>query len=158
MRPSTLSAAVDLIHPRRTAWQPGSVNRAGGPPIGVDERTRPQDDGRYFQHLLTVDLDSTPDVRAAAKLDGVRALALFIRDAMENDAYQPGSGETAVVLLTDADLARGEWTGERSTTRRRGRSTCTRSTCRSGRSTTTTPSTTTRRTPASRSGGTCTAR
>jgi hypothetical protein len=39
-------------------------------------------------------------------------LALFIREAMENDAYLPGSGETAVMLLTDADLARGEWTGE----------------------------------------------
>ena len=103
---------VYLMHARDEPWRPGSVNRAGGPPIGVDEQTRPRHDGRYLQHLLTVDLDRAPDVRAAAKLDGVRALALFIRDALDNDAYEPGNGETAVVLLTDADLARGGWTGE----------------------------------------------
>lgn len=112
--PSDDLVRVYLIDARTKPWKPGAVNRAGGPPIGVDEHTRPRHGDAYMHHLITVDLDETPEARTAAGIpDDVRAAAVFIRDARDNDAFEPGSGETAVRLLTAADLARGEWRGPR---------------------------------------------
>jgi hypothetical protein len=111
--PDDQMVRIYLIHPTGKPWELGAVCRAGGPPIGVDPDTRPRAaGGGYKQHLLTVDLDAAPAARAAAKLDGVRALALFIDDAASNDAFLEDNTETAVLLLSDADFARGEWTGE----------------------------------------------
>lgn len=110
-RPTDALVRVDLIEPLPRAYRPGSVRRAGGAPIGVDERTRPRWRDGFMAHLLTVDLDDAPQLRAVADLAGVRALALFISDAAGNEAFQAGTGETALVRLSDADLAKGEWTG-----------------------------------------------
>jgi hypothetical protein len=111
-RPDDEMVRVQLMRAGKKPWLPGTVRRAGGPPIGVTERTRPKHDDGYLQHLITVDLAETPELRTVDELAGVRAVAVFIRDAMENDAFEPDSGETAVVLLTDDDIARGEWPGE----------------------------------------------
>jgi hypothetical protein len=110
-RPGDRLVRVDLIEPLPRAYRPGSIRRAGGTPIGVDEHSRPRWRDRYMAHLLTVDLDDVPHLRAVADLAGVRALALFVSDAADNEAFQAGTPETALVRLTDADLAKGEWTG-----------------------------------------------
>jgi hypothetical protein len=111
-RPDDEMVRIHLLHARKKPWRPGSVRRVGGPPIGLTEQTRPHHEGGYMQHLITVDLADAPELRKVNRLAGVRAVAVFIRDAMDNDAYEPNSGETAVVRLTDGDLVHGEWTGE----------------------------------------------
>jgi hypothetical protein len=60
--------------------------RAGGRPIGVDEHSRPRYRGRFMQHLITIDLDEAPRVRARTGLADARALAVFIGDA-DDTAY-----------------------------------------------------------------------
>jgi predicted DNA-binding WGR domain protein len=91
--------------------KPG-VMRAGGPPIGLTEKTRPKYGDAFMHHLLTLDLDVIPELRTQHKvLAKARAVALFISDAMNNDAFDKGTKETSVVTLGAKDLARGEWTG-----------------------------------------------
>jgi predicted DNA-binding WGR domain protein len=91
--------------------RPG-VMRAGGPPIGVTEETRPRYDGAFMHHLVTLDLDEVPELRKQHEaLAKARAVALFISDAMNNDAFDEDTNETAVVVLGAKDIARGEWTG-----------------------------------------------
>ncbi|WP_327003913.1 hypothetical protein OHA72_54170 [Dactylosporangium sp. NBC_01737] len=106
-RPGDTLVRVDLIEPLPRAYRPGSIRRAGGAPIGVDEHTRPRWRDGFMAHLITVDLDDVPQLR----VPGVRALALFISNATDNEAFQAGTPETELVRLTDADLAKGEWTG-----------------------------------------------
>ena len=74
---------VYLIEPRSRPYRPGSLRRSGGAPIGVDEHSRPRFEGRFMQHLLTVDLDDVPELRAIADLAHARAIALFISDAAD---------------------------------------------------------------------------
>src|SRR5690349_6707471 len=102
---------IHLIKERKKAYPPGSIRRAGGRPIGVDENTRPRRRGQFMQHLLTIDLDEVPQVRVLAGLADARALAVFISDADDNHAWSPATDETAVLALTEHDLARGEWGG-----------------------------------------------
>jgi hypothetical protein len=108
---------IYLISPQQRPYPPGSLRRAGGPPIGVDHHTRPRYLGTYMQHLLTIDLNDVPEIRTIGDLAGARALALFIADADTNEAFMiepftSGTSQTALVPLTDADLTHGEWTGE----------------------------------------------
>lgn len=92
-------------------WTKGSVNRAGGPPIGVAKR--PEYDGKPMQHLVTIDLAAMPEVKATHnKLAKARAVALFISDAMENEAFDEDTKETRVLILSDADIAKGEISGD----------------------------------------------
>jgi hypothetical protein len=111
-RPDDEMLRVYIMRSREEPWRPDSVSRAGGPPIGVTEQTRPRYKNGYMQHLITIDLAETPELRTADGLAGARAVAVFVRDAMENDAFIPESGETAVMLLSDDDVARGGWIGE----------------------------------------------
>jgi predicted DNA-binding WGR domain protein len=90
--------------------QPGLM-RAGGPPTGVTEATRPKYHGAFMHHLITLDLDVMPELRQHKRLARARAGALFISDAMDNDAFDEDTQETAVVVLTAKDLERGAWSG-----------------------------------------------
>jgi hypothetical protein len=102
---------VYLIEERRQPYAPGSIRRAGGAPIGVDERTRPRYNGEFMHHLVTIDLDEVPEVRAICAFAHARAVAVFISHAMDNCAWNHDNQETAVVALTEGDLALGEWNG-----------------------------------------------
>lgn len=90
--------------------KPGLMH-AGGAPIGVTEATRPRYGDAFMHHLITVDLEAMPELRTHKALAQARAVAVFISDAMNNDAFDDGTQETAVVVLTAADVARGAWTG-----------------------------------------------
>jgi hypothetical protein len=110
--PSAALERVYFIVPHEGAPPPGLVRRAGGPPIGVDERTRPALDGAFMHHLVTLDLDEVPELRRAAGLADARAVALFVSDHGDHDAVEPGSDEVAVVALSDSDVRdKGEWRG-----------------------------------------------
>lgn len=83
---------------------PDQISRVGGLPIGVDATAWPRRDGAPMVHVLTVDLEQHPFYQP----DGVRALALFISSPRDHEAYQPRNDYTRVVLLSEADLKKGE--------------------------------------------------
>jgi len=95
---------------------PGDVSRAGGVPIGVSDKTRPRhgDDEDFMEHLLTIDLDQAPELRKLKALKKARAVALFISDAEDNEAFDDDTDETTVVVLSEAEIAKnGAWKGEK---------------------------------------------
>lgn len=85
------------------------LNRIGGSPIGVDWESWPckdDDEDLPMHHLFTLDLASAPRLQARVGA-GVRAVALFVYEPDRNEAWQPFSGDSALVLLSEQDLARG---------------------------------------------------
>lgn len=83
---------------------PRDIDRVGGLPIGVDAATWPRRGGAPMHHVLTIDLEHHPTFQPR----GVRALALFVSSPMEHEAFTPRNDHTRVLLLSDADLAKGE--------------------------------------------------
>lgn len=88
------------------------VSRAGGAPIGVTAKTRPRYRGAPMHHLITLDLEAMPELRARKRLAKARAIAVFISNWEDNEAFDKRTQETKVVVLSAADVKRGEWTGE----------------------------------------------
>lgn len=84
----------------------GSVARVGGDPTGVSNLNWPRLNGRPMDHLLTLDLEQMPVLRTGPLADA-RAVSLFIGDRIDNEAFSPGTEETAIVLLSEADVNRG---------------------------------------------------
>jgi hypothetical protein len=87
------------------------VSRIGGAPVGVSAAAWPRrgkgKDAR-MEHLLTL---AAADLPGAALPDGAAAVALFVRNRDHNDATSPDTDETAVLLLSEDDLAGGDWAG-----------------------------------------------
>jgi hypothetical protein len=86
---------------------PDSVARIGGKPIGITPDTWPLFDGKPMEHLITLDLAELPELKTGALADA-RAVALFIGDRMENEAYEPGTKETSIIVLSQDDIDKGE--------------------------------------------------
>lgn len=85
-------------------FAPTDINRVGGKPIGVTAETWPRRDGKPMHHVLTIDLREHPTYGPP----GARALALFLFSPGLHEAYAAGNADARVLLLSDADLARGE--------------------------------------------------
>lgn len=89
-----------------------SLNRIGGRPFGVTEETWPlknDDADSPMQHMLTLDLDTVPKLRAGF-VDEVRALSVFVRNPDYNEAWTAHNDDTQVVAV--ARDARAEFNGE----------------------------------------------
>ncbi len=82
------------------------INRTCGAPIGVDEENWPTIDGEKMDHAITVDLDSVPDMKPLFP-ETTKAFALFVSSLEINDAFEPNTSETALVLLNESDIAKG---------------------------------------------------
>lgn len=81
------------------------VGRLGGSAIGVDASRWPRHRKSEMEHVLTLDLDAMPDVRARRGYGPeVRAVALFVPNRETGDALDKG----AVLTITDEQLASGE--------------------------------------------------
>ena len=86
------------------------INRCCGTAIGVLPDTWPERGGQKMEHAITLDLSSTPKLKAQFPAD-TAAVAVFVSSLEDNEAFAPGTEETAVLLLTDQDLAKGVNTG-----------------------------------------------
>lgn len=100
--PADLEITILTSHDRA----PSGVSRVGGPGVELGDR-RPQDDeGRAMTHIWTL---ATADVPAlAAAYPGAAAVALYVLDPEENEAWESDSGLTALVSLSADDLAGGD--------------------------------------------------
>ncbi|MEZ4362955.1 MAG: hypothetical protein R3B48_22380 [Kofleriaceae bacterium] len=109
---------VYLLQTEPRPWVAGQVSRSGGPPIGVDRHTRPRrPDGSYMAHLFTIDLRDAPALREHPLVRArpeARALALFLGAPLARRAspLSIDPRERALVLLSEEELARGEWRDE----------------------------------------------
>ena len=97
------------FHPKRLragAAGPGksAIDRIGGLPIGIDEAAWPRHEGKPMHHVLTLDLARHPTLRVPGK----RAVALFLSSPGRHEAIAPNGEHARVLLLDDADLAKGE--------------------------------------------------
>lgn len=104
-----------------------SLNRVFGAPVGLTDADWPlypelpellagakQLDGfdatdLRMEHIFTIDLR---DIRLLGAPPRARAMMLFISNANANRAYQNGNVETAVVFLSEEELARGQYQGQ----------------------------------------------
>ena len=85
----------------RIAVKPGpvpanAVSRVGGEPIGMTRETWPLYEGKPMHHVITVE-------RAAivpSLPEGVAAVAVFVNDIGNNEAYMPDTAKTKVVMLS----------------------------------------------------------
>lgn len=81
------------------------VGRLGGSAIGVHASRWPKHRKSEMQHVLTLDLDAMPDVRARRGYGpDVRAVALFVPNRETAEALDKG----AVLTITTEQLATGE--------------------------------------------------
>jgi len=59
-----------------------------------------------MEHAITLDLSSTPKLKTRFPAD-TAAAAVFVSSLEDNEAFEPGTQETAVLLLTEQELAMG---------------------------------------------------
>lgn len=101
------STTIYLLNPIGNVPTHEQVARIGGNPIGVTEERWPLFEGRPMEHLITIDLEAMPELRKDG-LAEARAIALFISDPVENQAFEPGTQETAILVLSQEDIEGGE--------------------------------------------------
>ena len=82
------------------------INRCCGTAIGVSPDKWPERNGQKMEHAITLDLSSTPRLKAQFPAN-TAAVAVFVSSLDFNEAFEPGTEETAVLLLTDQELAKG---------------------------------------------------
>lgn len=117
---------IYILIPNHSApADPSSLNRLGGPPLGVDEGSWPRyaqmarivaqsrwdgdepfDGDTRMEHVFTLDLRQTPTLRRGLP-DEVIAMSMFISSTRMNEAYNSGNDQTAVVFLTQEHLDAG---------------------------------------------------
>lgn len=79
-------------------------NRIGGPAPGVGADRWPTYDDEPMAHLFTLDLETMPTLAKVAPPD-TRCISVFCWSPDNNEAYESGTSETAVVFTTAAQLA-----------------------------------------------------
>jgi predicted DNA-binding WGR domain protein len=97
--------SVYLLSSRDDKPGPLDVNRIGGHPIGFTKKTWPRSRKEPMDHVLTLRLSDVPGLREIPGFSEAAALAVFTDDVSEPN-------DTRLVLITEADLATGESTGE----------------------------------------------
>jgi hypothetical protein len=84
---------------------PSGLSRVGGPGFDLGER-QPSSDGRPMTHVWTL---ATADVPALARAyPGAAAVALYVLDPEENEAFEVDNGYTALLALSPEEVTRGE--------------------------------------------------
>lgn len=82
---------------------PEEVLRSGGRPLGVSKEEWPLYKRKEQEHVLTLDLDAMPDLRARRGLGAYRAVSVFVPDRATGEAMESGE----VRMLTQEQVARG---------------------------------------------------
>ncbi len=85
---------------------PDGVSRVGGPGFDLGDRQPRGEDDEAMTHIWTL---ATADVPAlAAAFPDAAAVALYVLEPQENEAWEPDTDLTALVSLTAEDLRRGD--------------------------------------------------
>ena len=90
--------------------QSSDINRTAGAPIGVTDDSWPMYESAKMSHLITLDVSQTPNL--AKKLsEDTKAIAVFVSNLFDNEAFEPGTKESRVIEISKQDIAHGvgEW-------------------------------------------------
>jgi len=79
-----------------------SLSSVGGAGLNIDSDKYPYYDNKPMEHVLTLDLNDFKSLKQ--KYPDTRAIALYISDIMENEAYEPNTLETEVLMLSEEDI------------------------------------------------------
>jgi hypothetical protein len=80
-----------------------SLSCVGGAGISIDSDKYPHYDNEPMEHVLTLDLNDFECLKH--RYPNARAISLYISDRMENEAYEPNTTETKVLILTQQDIS-----------------------------------------------------
>lgn len=84
---------------------PTGVSRVGGPGFDLGEGQPTDEEGEPLTHVWTL---ATADVPALARAyPEAVAVALYVLNPQENEAFEVDNGQTALVVLTREDVERG---------------------------------------------------
>lgn len=84
---------------------PTGVSRVGGPGFDLGDDQPTDEEGQPLTHVWTL---ATADVPALARaFPEAAAVALYVLNPEENEAYEVDNGQTALIALTREDVARG---------------------------------------------------
>ncbi|MEZ4363808.1 MAG: hypothetical protein R3B48_26755 [Kofleriaceae bacterium] len=87
---------------------PSSLNRICAEPVGLPDERWPRHRGKRMEHVFTLDLTQVPELRELCGLnEDARGLVLLVSSRDSNRAYSPGTKETELVALTEAELTAG---------------------------------------------------
>ena len=78
-------------------------NSIAGYPVCVPESRWPMYKGSPMDHVLTLDLNSVPELKIPG-LEGYRAIALFVSDLLENEAWGPNNHEVELIKLRQEEI------------------------------------------------------
>lgn len=112
--PQAPRTTLYLFERQNEAPDASTINRIDGPPFGIDLNTWPcrnDDKNKPMQHMFTIDLATTPELQNRVAKN-VHAIALFVHNPNENEAWEPFHADAKVVHLTDDDLAKGLFQGD----------------------------------------------
>ncbi len=90
----------------KAADDAADVNVIGGPAPGIDASRWPSHDDEPMVHLFTLDVRTMPGLEKRFGAD-VRAVSVFCWHPSFNEAFASGSGQTAIVTTTEAQLTAG---------------------------------------------------
>jgi len=90
---------------RRLDSKGADHNVIGGLPPGVEAARWPERDKRHMAHLFTLDVATMPELKKIVG-SSVAAISVFCLDPDNNGANEIGSGNTAVVYSTKAQLGK----------------------------------------------------
>ena len=62
----------------------------------------------YNRNKRLIDLSETPELKHG-KLSNARAIAVFIKDKIDNQAYEPLTNEVSIRILSEQDIQQGEY-------------------------------------------------
>ena len=80
-----------------------SLSCVGGAGISIDPDKYPYYDEEPMEHILTLDLNDFKCLKQ--RHSNTRAISLYISDRMKNEAYEPNTMETKVLILTQEDIS-----------------------------------------------------
>jgi hypothetical protein len=112
--PDGSTTTIDMLERVEAAPEGNTLSRVGGTPVGVDRDSWPHRDGDPdlpMTHMFTIDLRDLSSLGERLD-DEVRAFSLFVENPDHHDAWEPHSGCTETVLLTDEDVEQKQIEGE----------------------------------------------
>ena len=112
LKPSEPRLLVHYLQQGEALQQPENFNYVGGPALGLSLENQPKyaQNNEVMQQVLCLDLAAFPQLELTLKQD-YRAVAVYVYNPSMNDAYQPFSGHSKMVFLTEAQVAQGFYEG-----------------------------------------------
>jgi len=98
-RPNDKTVPIYALRKLDTPPAQPTLNRIGGLPPGIAAERWPTHADEPMVHLFTLDLDAMPELKS--QCDGRRSLSVFCWSPELNEAFAPGSRQTAVCFSTD---------------------------------------------------------